>query len=223
MISLVNSQLSDGNDKLKNNEENQPPHEIVHITNIENLDSQGILLNPQFDLEKSMQIDGIEGNLNVDNNEDEFEFEKSYGHLFRTIDVKFMKYKIWGSLQNLKDKYSKDSQGNNENNHIQKADELPMEIDDENILHYENSHTKNKNEIRFKDLYYFTKENLDQENKKIFSDSTCFVCLLHLANEKSNYFFQFLKKYLLKNIGLELNQLENTLTDFTIKFSGHKN
>jgi len=52
-----------------------------------------------------------------------------------------------------------------------------MEISDENTL-------------TFKDVLENIKKTLSQDIIDNISEETCFVCLLHLANEKSNIFIK---------------------------------
>jgi hypothetical protein len=71
------------------------------------------------------------------------------------------------------------------------------------------------NEITFKKLYEETEKNLNPEMKSSVNDSSLFVCMLHLANEKS-----ILKYYqLFLILDLDLIQIENNERDFKIKFN----
>lgn len=79
------------------------------------------------------------------------EYEKKFGRLYKTFDVRFVKSKIWESVSNLNKK----------------------QLD-------------NQSPIDFKDIMGNISHNLSKEIINNISTPTCFVCLLHLSNEKSN-------------------------------------
>jgi hypothetical protein len=75
------------------------------------------------------------------------EYEKKFGRLYKTFDVRMIKNKIWESVSS---------------GHV-------------------------KNETNFKYVIESIQMNLEKEVLNNISTPTCFVCLLHLANEKSKY------------------------------------
>jgi hypothetical protein len=79
------------------------------------------------------------------------EYEKKFGRLYKTFDVRFVKSKIWESVSNL--------------NKLNKIE--------------------SKTPIEFKDIIGNVSHNLSKEIINNISTPTCFVCLLHLSNEKS--------------------------------------
>lgn len=80
------------------------------------------------------------------------EYEKKFGRLYKTFDVRLIKSKIWESLSRLN-----------------------------KIKHVDVGH-----QIEFKDIIGNVTDNLSKEIISNISTPTCFVCLLHLSNEKSN-------------------------------------
>ncbi len=86
-----------------------------------------------------------ENNAKFDN-----EFQKRFGRLYKSFDVRYIKSKIWESI-----------------NRSACSEEAT-------------------NKFTFKQLISSVSCNLDSEIKSNLSTQTCFVCLLHLANEKGS-------------------------------------
>jgi len=133
------------------------------------------------------------------------DYIKTYGKLYRTTDLRSLKNRIWNNLKNLKiglnlNNFAKVSDMQIEctliNENFLNTDVLfqseldkninSIEVENKNILDYKNN---NQQEISFKSLCKNTLKNMSPEMKKCVSDSTLFVCLLHLANEKSIFCF----------------------------------
>jgi hypothetical protein len=104
-----------------------------------------------------------EDNADYDNNPDEVQnevkigqsfvkvdndYEKKFGRLYKTFDVRYLKSKIWESID---------------------------------------SFSNNQTQLEFKTVIDSMRNSLSQEVIDNISTPTCFVCLLHLANEKSIY------------------------------------
>jgi hypothetical protein len=83
------------------------------------------------------------------------EYEKKFGRLYKTFDVRFVKSKIWESVSN-----------------------LSKNIIDKNLEDHS---------IGFKEVLGSVSMNLSKDVISNISTPTCFVCLLHLSNEKSIY------------------------------------
>jgi hypothetical protein len=97
----------------------------------------------------------IEVNANIENNARiDKDFEKRFGRLYKTFDVRYLKSKIWDSIS----KYEKEST------------------------------------MSFRNILESVTRNVSSEVRNNISAQTCFVCLLHLANEKGN---KLLKKILI--------------------------
>lgn len=94
------------------------------------------------------------------------EYEKKFGRLYKTFDVRVIKSKIWESITFVSPNLEvKEKQFNGK-------------------IHQENE------QVDFKKVIQSVSTNLSKEVLSNISTSTCFVCLLHLCNEKSkeNYF-----------------------------------
>ena len=119
--------------------------------------------NSQFGNEENNDITNI--NLNSTNGENTFvkfdeEYEKKYGQLYRRFDIRFLKNKIWESFENIENKNEESKSKNpNKNN--------------------------NKEVIDFKNIITNMSSNIDDNTLNNISTSTCFVCMLHLCNEKN--------------------------------------
>lgn len=100
------------------------------------------------------------------------EYEKKYGRLYKTFDVRFLKNKISECLQQTKNETMEEG-------------------------------------VSFDRLIKNVSLNLSKEVKNNISTQTCFVCLLHLANEKSII-------YLIIDLSLEQAEDDPTLS-FLIK------
>jgi hypothetical protein len=83
------------------------------------------------------------------------DYEKKFGRLYKTFDVRLIKSKIWESLSKLNKARIKDV----------------------------------GNDIEFKDIIGNVSNNLSKEIISNISTPTCFVCLLHLSNEKSKFYY----------------------------------
>ena len=83
------------------------------------------------------------------------EYEKKFGRLYKTFDVRFVKSKIWESFSSL--------------TNLKSIDDI--------------------NNIEFKDIIGTVTNSMTKELINKISTPTCFVCLLHLSNEKSIFYF----------------------------------
>jgi hypothetical protein len=93
------------------------------------------------------------------------DYEKKFGRLYKTFDVKVVKQSIWQTIYNFDTKTTKS-----------KAKPiLPKE----------------ENAIDFKQVITNISSNLAKEVLNNISTPTCFVCLLHLSNEKSKFILIF--------------------------------
>lgn len=97
----------------------------------------------------SLNVSQPENFLKVDN-----EYEKKFGRLYKTFDVKFLKSKIWDSINNL-DALGAANPGAPEQR------------------------------LGFGKVVGSVAGSLSHDVIKNISTPTCFVCLLHLSNEKS--------------------------------------
>lgn len=88
------------------------------------------------------------------------DYEKKFGRLYKTFDVKVVKQSIWQTIHNYDFKNIKS-----------KAKALPKE----------------EGVIDFKQVITNISSNLGKEVLNNISTPTCFVCLLHLSNEKSKF------------------------------------
>jgi hypothetical protein len=79
------------------------------------------------------------------------EYEKKFGRLYKTFDVRVIKNKIWESISDY-------------NSNLQSTEQ----------------------QVDFKQIIASVSNNLSKEVLNNISTPTCFVCLLHLSNEKSN-------------------------------------
>jgi hypothetical protein len=102
---------------------------------------------PEFEENKDQRMDTF---VKIDN-----DYEKKFGRLYKTFDVRFVKSKIWESLSNLT-----------------------------KVKPHEDSDI-----IEFKDIMDTVSHSLSRDVISNISTPTCFVCLLHLSNEKSNYYY----------------------------------
>ena len=106
------------------------------------------------------------------------EYEKKFGRLYKTFDVRFLKSKIWESLSGASSNIlnvTALNETNNDNNNFSFSkpaifDKVPEEG------------------INFQNLMGDISNNLSKEVLNNISTPTCFVCLLHLCNEKSKFF-----------------------------------
>jgi hypothetical protein len=99
------------------------------------------------------------------------EYEKKFGRLYKTFDVRVIKSKIWESISFVT--------SNVENNDKEVINKNLPQIPEE--------------QIDFKKIIESVSANLSKEVLSNISTPTCFVCLLHLCNEKSK------KKNIFKN------------------------
>jgi hypothetical protein len=110
------------------------------------------------------------------------EYEKKFGRLYKTFDVRLIKSKIWESISSISSGTNK--LNNNKINNITNLNQIPLGEDD--------------TPLDFKQIISAVSSNLSKEVLNNISTSTCFVCLLHLSNEKSNF-----NKYIILDLILE--------------------
>lgn len=99
--------------------------------------------------------------INLTEEENQFsridkEYQKKFGRLYRTFDVRFLKNKILESL-------------------------TQFELN--------NEEKSNQKKITFQQLVKSVSQKLTKDNKNNISSQSCFVCVLHIANEKSTHIF----------------------------------
>jgi len=119
-------------------------------------------------------VGGEDINMNQENNDNpavpflkvDADYEKKFGRLYKTFDVKVVKQSIWQTIHNFDTKTTK-------------SKAKPILPKDENA-------------IDFKQVITNISSNLGKEVLNNISTPTCFVCLLHLSNEKSKIYFNFL-------------------------------
>ena len=131
--------------------------------NIENKNLNEYGENSQFGNDDNNDISNI--NLNTTNGENTFvkfdeEYEKKYGQLYKRFDIRFLKNKIWESYENIEHKIEERKSKN---------------------LNKDNT----KEIIDFKNIITNMSSNIDESTLNNISTSTCFVCMLHLCNEKN--------------------------------------
>ena len=134
-----------------------------NIVNNNYINNNNEFENSQFGIDENIDITNI--NLNNTNGENTFvkfdeEYEKKYGQLYKRFDIRFLKNKIWESFENIEKKIEERKSKNNNQN-------------DNNEI------------IDFKNIVTNMSSNIDDNTLNNISTSTCFVCMLHLCNEKN--------------------------------------
>ncbi len=166
-----------------------------------------------------IKIDYIKDELNENNDLENFrvlkkinsDFEKLHGRLYRTYDVRSLKNRLWNTLQKFKhseiskNKFpenisknknlllnAKQEKENEEekNNQIDLEQDINLFCTNKGLINNENE-IKQEDDITFKMVYENTLKSMNPEMKNNLNDSMLFVCMLHLANEKSKYFYLF--------------------------------
>jgi len=123
------------------------------------------------------------------------DYEKQYGQLYRIFDLRSLKNRVWNNLKHIKEETNKLKF--NDKIALKKEKSLESEalnnINNNDIIMVENENSIIKDKfnnsiqdsITFSKLYKETIKNLNPDMKNSFNNSSLFVCLLHLANEKS--------------------------------------
>lgn len=113
--------------------------------------------------EEDVNINVPESFAKIDN-----EYEKRFGRLYKTFDVRVVKNKIWESIDKLTDEVTNSKQTN-------EATELKLPEEDLTEA------------VEFKQILSSVSTTISKDILSNISTPTCFVCLLHLSNEKRNY------------------------------------
>lgn len=119
----------------------------IEGSNPEELSPEGLLFVKEEDNRNEYNFE-ITMDANLENNAKiDKDYEKRFGRLYKTFDVRYLKSKIWDSI----------------------------------------SRIDNEETMSFKYILDSVTKAVSSEVRNNISTQTCFVCLLHLANEKSKY------------------------------------
>jgi condensin complex subunit 2 len=137
----------------ENQEQQKLSHEDENLVNNFNYENQDENLS-----QRPEELNQVQTFVKIDS-----DYEKKFGRLYKTFDVRLIKNKIWDSItMNTKKQLVPDSIGEG---------------------------------LEFKKIIESVYSNLTKEVINNISTPTCFVCLLHLSNEKSIKFFIIIRSY----------------------------
>ncbi len=130
--------------------------------------------NPDYPDSQPTNDDKINLDFPVADNE----FEKKLGRLYKTFDVRFVKNTIWNTISNWKGVQKEISDSNTDNNTDNNTESNAVQIEN-----------NKDSDINFREVINNISDTMARDGVTNISTSTCFVCLLHLANEKSKLIY----------------------------------